>query len=162
MEQGEFLPLLLAAKSGCEESRNEIMSACEPTALSVAKTSITKYCTGLNGRAFERIDPRDLAQDLLLSVPREIDRYDETKGNWQPFIFCRLRFTSIDILRKYDPLGMKVPRRHVYPNHGQLSEDYEAEGAAPSPSRMAALGWFDRPVLSARMRQSLDEVCGLK
>ncbi|WP_417740407.1 hypothetical protein [Rosistilla oblonga] len=130
------------------------MADCDPTALMVAKLAITKYCTGLNGRAFDRIDPRDLAQDLLLTVPREIDRYDATKAVWGKFIYCRLRFTSIDLLRKYDPLGMKVPRRHVYPNHGQLSEDYEAEGVAPSPSRMAALGWFDRPVLSARMQHA--------
>lgn len=72
------------------------------------------------------IDEDDLQQNLLLGLPRFLDRYrpnDKSKTAWSKNLYFRFIFFVKDILRREDPLGIRWPQRQHYPSWFRLGGD---------------------------------------
>jgi hypothetical protein len=91
----------------------------------------------------------DLRQELLIPLPRWIDRYnpyDKSRTSWSKYLYHKLNFYLKDVLRREDPVGIKWPQREQYPTWFRLGDQSsrlsggsladEAESASPFGSQV--------------------------
>jgi hypothetical protein len=93
---------------------------------------ITAHAIGLAERIAKKtvrkypwIDPDDLRQELIIPLPRWIERYnpkDRSKTSWSKYLYHKLNFYVKDVLRREDPVGIKWPQREQYPTWFRLGD----------------------------------------
>jgi hypothetical protein len=93
---------------------------------------ITAHAIGLADRIAKKtvrkypwIDPDDLRQELIIPLPRWIEKYnpdDKSKTSWSKYLYHKLNFYVKDVLRKEDPVGIKWPQREQYPTWFRLGD----------------------------------------
>lgn len=67
----------------------------------------------------------DLRQELLIPLPRWIDRYnpkDKSGTSWSKYLYHKMNFYLKDVLRREDPVGIKWPQREQYPTWFRLGD----------------------------------------
>lgn len=104
-------------------------------ATEVARQIALKYC-----RRYYWIDPDDLSQELILSLPKFIDAYrvgHRSGTPWGKYLYHKLNFKAKDILRLEDPLGIGWPQKQHYPSWSRLGDEalegFDAPDARPEP-----------------------------
>jgi hypothetical protein len=93
---------------------------------------ITAHAIGLAERIAKKtvrrypwIDLEDLRQELIIPLPRWIQRYnpsDKSKTSWSKYLYHKMNFYVKDVLRKEDPVGIKWPQREQYPTWFRLGD----------------------------------------
>lgn len=78
-------------------------------------------------RRYGWIVHEDLTQSILVQVPRIIARFKpdvarEKQITWSKYLYFALYRACQDELRRHDPLGVKIPRKKMYPNWCVFSE----------------------------------------
>lgn len=93
---------------------------------------ITAHAIGLAERIAKKtvrkypwIDPDDLRQELIIPLPRWVERYnpaDKSRTSWSKYLYHKLNFYVKDVLRREDPVGIKWPQREQYPTWFRLGD----------------------------------------
>lgn len=90
-------------------------------AVPIARKLAVRYC-----RKYDWVNPEDLAQNMILEVPRFMYSYDPCNASgtsWSKYLFHKFYFLAKDLLRKEDPLGVKWPQKKVYPKWHRLADE---------------------------------------
>lgn len=71
------------------------------------------------------VDADDLQQNLLLRLQKWVAEYDpshESSTTWTKYLYHKMSYYVLDLLRKEDPLGISWPQRKHYPEWSRLGD----------------------------------------
>ncbi len=88
--------------------------------IDIARRIARNYC-----RKYTFVDEDDLAQSMLLGLPKIIRTYRPGKAGtgWDKYCYFRLTFLAKDVLRQRDDLGIGWPQKKMYPEWYHLGDE---------------------------------------
>jgi len=88
-------------------------------------TTIARRIARKTVKKYHWLSADDLQQDLLVRLQKWVTQYNPHHASdttWSKYLYHKMSFYVLDILRKEDPLGIKWPQRKHYPEWSRLGD----------------------------------------